>query len=81
MKAIEVENKLKSGSPIIATILLIAISVTGGCTLFVFAQGFAFDEQITKNIQPEFGKKTHESVLCEKLNLENSEKNIFYQCP
>ena len=72
---------MKSGSPIIATILLVAISVTGGCALFVFAQEFAFDEQITKNIQPEFGKKTHESVLCEQLNLENSEKNIFYQCP
>lgn len=72
---------MKSGSPIIATILLIAISVTGGCALFVFAQEFAFDEQITKNVQPESDKISYNMALCENLNLENSEKNIFYQCP
>ena len=65
---------MKSGAPIIATILLVAISVTGGCALFVFAQGFAFDEQITKNNQPEFGKNSHNLVLCENLNLKNSKQ-------
>ena len=72
---------MKSGSPIIATILLVAISVIGGSILFVSAQGFAFDEQISLNIQPEFDIRTHESVLCKNTNLEKIEKTFFYQCP
>ena len=80
-KAIEVENHMKSGSPIIATILLIAISVVGGSIMFVITQGFAIDEQISLNIQPELDLKTHESVLCKNTNLENSEKTFFYHCP
>ena len=72
---------MKSGSPIIATILLVSISVTGGCVLFVFAQGFVFDEQISKHIQPEFDVNTYKLVLCENPNLENTEKTVFYHCP
>ena len=72
---------MKSGSPIIATILLIAISVVGGSIMFVFAQGFVFDEQISLNIQPAVDMQTHESVLCKNTNLENIEKTFFYQCP
>ncbi|MFB5608410.1 MAG: hypothetical protein ACE5RI_09760 [Candidatus Nitrosomaritimum yanchengensis] len=72
---------MKSGSPIIATILLIAISVVGGSILFVFAQGFVFDEQISLNIQPQLDSQTHESVLCKNTNLENIEKTFFYHCP
>jgi len=72
---------MKSGAPIITTILLVAISVVGGCVLFVFAQGFAVNEQININMQPEFSIKTNNLILCENSNLEKTEKSIFYQCP
>ena len=72
---------MKSASPIIATILLVAIAVVGGSVLFVFAQGFAFDEQINLNIQPEFDMQTHESVICKNTNLEKLEKPFSYSCP
>ena len=72
---------MKSGSPIVATILLVAIAVLGGSILFVFAQGFAFDEQIGLNMQPEFDMPTHQSVLCKNTNLEKIEKPFSYSCP
>lgn len=72
---------MKSGPPIIATILLIAISVVGGSIMFVFTQGFAIDEQISLNIQPDFEIQTHESVICKNTNLENIEKTFSYHCP
>jgi len=72
---------MKSASPIIATILLVAIAVVGGSILFVFAQGFAFDEQLGLNIQPEFEIQTHQSVLCKNTNLEKIEKPFSYSCP
>lgn len=72
---------MKSGAPIITTILLVAISVVGGCVLFVFAQGFAVDEQININMQPEFSMNTNNLGLCENSNLKKTEKSIFNQCP
>lgn len=72
---------MKSGGPIISTILLVAISVVGGCVLFVFAQGFAVDEQININMQPEFSMNTNSLGLCENSNFKKTEKSIFNQCP
>jgi len=69
---------MKSGGPIISTILLIAISVVGGCVLFVFAQGFAVDEQININIHPKINMSTHNLAFCEKSDFKNT---IFNQCP
>ena len=62
---------MKSGAPIISTILLVAISVVGGCVLFVFAQEFAVDEQININIHPKVNMNTQSWAFCENSDLKN----------
>lgn len=43
-------------APIIATLLLVAIAVVGGSMIFVFAQGFVSETQISGTIEPEYVK-------------------------
>ena len=44
----------KAIAPVIANLLLVAIAVVGGSVVFVFAQGFISDNQISGSVHPEY---------------------------
>jgi flagellin-like protein len=50
------KTKKRGVTPVIATLLLVAIAVVGGSVVFVFAQGYVSETQISGNIQPEYVK-------------------------
>lgn len=68
---------MKAGTPVIVTILLVAISVVGGSILFVFAQDFVFDNKVGTNIQPEFITMFGYDARDEKYLLSHDGKEIF----
>ncbi len=43
-------------APVIATLLLVAIAVVGGSIIFVFAQGYFFNTQVSGAMEPELVK-------------------------
>lgn len=69
---------MNAGTPVIVTILLVAISVVGGSILFVFAQDFAFYNRISTDVQPEFITMLGYDAKDEKYLLSHDGKQIFF---
>jgi len=49
-------HKRRAVAPVIATLLLVAIAVVGGSMIFVFAQGFFSETQVSGAMEPELVK-------------------------